>query len=142
MKDNINALDELNKGATMGINAINIVIKYVKDEKFKDALIKQYADYEAVSDKVKSIYKKHSLKKPHETSMKDKMMLASGIKMNTMKDKSNSKIAEILIEGTTMGIIEGRKMLNNKDIDKEIYKLISAFVKIQEECVERLKLYL
>ena len=41
-----------------------------------------------------------------------------------------------------MGIVEGRKMLNNKKIDNEVSKLISAFVKIQEEHVETLKKYL
>lgn len=142
MKKNLNALDELNKGATMGMDAINVVIKYVKDERFKNTLIEEYADYEAVSDKVKSIYKKKASKKPHETSMMNKMMLSCGVKMNTIKDKSNSKLAEILIEGTTMGIVEGRKMLNNKKIDNEVSKLISAFVKIQEEHVETLKKYL
>lgn len=142
MKENLNALDELNKGATMGMDAINVVIKYVKDENFKNVLIEEYANYEAVSDKVKSIYKKHSSKKPHESNVMSKMMLSCGVMMNTMKDKSNSKIAEILIEGTTMGIIEGRKMLNNKDLDKEIHKLISAFVKVQEQHVETLKRYL
>ena len=142
MKENLNALDELNKGVTMGMDAINVIIKYVKDDKFKNVLIEEYADYEVVSDKVKKIYKKHSSKKPHKTNMMSKMMLSSGVKMNTMKDKSNSKLAEILIEGTTMGIVEGRKMLNNKKIDNEVSKLISAFVKIQEEHVETLKKYL
>ena len=142
MKENLNALDELNKGATMGMDAINVVIKYVKDEKLKNELIEEYANYEAVSDKVKSIYKKHSSKNPHEPNVMDKMMLSCGVKMNTMKDKSNSKVAEILIEGTTMGIVEGRKMLNNKELDKEVHKLISAFVKVQEQHVETLKKYL
>ena len=142
MKENLNALDELNKGCTMGTLSLNIILKYVKDDNLKEELIKQYANYDAVSDKIKSIYKKHSMKKPHEINIMSKIMVSSSIMMKLMKDNSNSKIAELLIQGTTMGIIEGRKMLNNKKIDKEINKLISAFVKIQEEHVTTLKTYL
>ncbi len=142
MKEEINVLDELNKGATMGMDALKFVLDKVEDKKFKKVLEKQYADYEAVSNKVNELYPKYSTKEPHDTNMLDKMMTWSGVQMNTMKDKSNSKIAELLLQGTNMGIIEGRKLLNNKKMDKEIHKLVSAFVKIQEDCVEVLKEYL
>ena len=114
MKENLNALDELNKGCTMGTLALNITLKYVEDSGLKEELIKEYANYDAVSDKVRSIYKKHSTKNPHEVNIMNKIMASFGIKMKLMKDNSNSKIAELLIQGTTMGIIEGRKMLNSQ----------------------------
>ena len=38
MKENINALDEMNKGATMGIDAITFIIEKVEDEEFKEVL--------------------------------------------------------------------------------------------------------
>ena len=65
-----------------------------------------------------------------------------GINMKTFTDKSNSKIAELLLQGTNMGIIEGRKLLNNKDIDGEINSLVQEYVNMQERCVEVLKKYL
>lgn len=142
MIENLNVLDELNKGATMGMDALKFVLDKVEDKKFKKVLEKQYADYEAVSNKVNELYSKYGTKEPHNTNILDKMMTWSGVQMNTMKDKSNSKIAELLLQGTNMGIIEGRKLLNNKKMDKEIHKLVSAFVKIQEDCVEVLKTYL
>jgi hypothetical protein len=46
----------------------------------------------------------------------NKVMTWYGIEMKTMFDKSNSKIAELLLQGTNMGIIEGRKLLNNKGV--------------------------
>lgn len=142
MVENLNVLDELNKGATMGMDALKFVLDKVEDKKFKKVLEKQYADYEAVSNKVNELYSKYSTKEPHDTNMLNKMMTWSGVQMNTMNDKSNSKIAELLLQGTNMGIIEGRKLLNNKKMDKEIHKLVAAFVKIQEDCVEVLKTYL
>ena len=55
---------------------------------------------------------------------------------------SENQIAEMLLQGTNMGIIEGRKLLNNKLLDKKVSKLIEEFVSMQEECVEILKEYL
>ena len=62
--------------------------------------------------------------------------------MKTLTDKSTSKIAELLLEGTNMGIIEGRKLLNHKDVEEEIHSLIQEYVDMQENAVEKLKQFL
>ena len=142
MEENLNVLDELNKGATMGMDAIKFVLDKVEDNDFKAVLEKQYADYEVVSNKAGEIYAKYSSKEPHETNTMNKVMTWYGIQMKTFADNSNSKIAELLLQGTNMGIIEGRRLLNNKKTDEEIHKLLEAFVKMQEQCVEVLKKYL
>ena len=36
MNDNVNALDEINKGATMGMDAINDIKDKISSEKFKN----------------------------------------------------------------------------------------------------------
>ena len=80
---------------------------------------------------------------PNDYKITSKAILWYGIQMNTLKDTSNSKIAELLIQGTNMGIIEGRKLLNhNKNLDKETNKLLNDFVRFQEESVEKLKSFL
>ena len=72
----------------------------------------------------------------------ENVMVWSDIQMLTINDKSTSKIAEMLLQGTNMGIIEGRKMLNNKVLDKKVNDLIEEFVGMQEEYVEVLKSFL
>lgn len=140
--ENINALDELNKGATMGMEAIHFIIDKVEDDNFKSVLDKEYKKYESIAKKISEIYPEYSYKLPHKINAMNKAMTWGGIEMETIMDKSNSKIAELLIKGTDMGIIEGRKLLNNKDIDNKINNLISEFVIMQEESVEILKEYL
>lgn len=142
MEDDKNALDELNKAATMGMDAIKYIIDKVEDKKFKKVLKEQYNQYNKISEEVNKLYEEYSKKNPHETSTMEKAMTWSSIKMQTMNDNSNSKIAEMLLQGTNMGIIEGRKILNNKNLDKKIHKLIEKFVSMQEECVENLKEFL
>ncbi len=143
MEENINALDEISKGASMGIDAISFVLDKVEDNDFKDLLEKQRDKYKNILEKIKSIYKKYNSEdKPHETSTMTKLMTWYGVEMKTLTNHSNSKIAELLIQGTDMGIIEGRKIYNNKKIDKEVLDIVNKFIEMQENSIEELKNYL
>lgn len=141
-ENEVNVLDELNKGACMGMDAISYVLDKVKDNKLKKVLEKQYAEYEQISNKICNIYSDYSEKEPHETNTLDKLMLRYGVGMKTLTDQSNSKISELLLQGTNMGIIEGRKLLNHKETDKEVNSLVQEYVAMQEKAVENLKKFL
>lgn len=141
-KNEVNVLDELNKGACMGQDAIHFIIEKVKDKGLKDELLIQYRKYKSISDRICELYPEYSEKKPHETNTMNKMMTWYGIEMRTMMDESTSKLAELLLQGTNMGIIEGRKLLNHKDTDKQVHKLVQEYVDMQEDAVENLKKFL
>lgn len=141
-KNEINVLDELNKGACMGMDAIHFILDKVEDDHFKQILETQYAQYQSISTKICELYPEYSRKEPHETSAMNKVMTWYGVEMKTMMDQSNSKIAELLLQGTNMGIIEGRKLLNHKNTDNEVHSLVQAYVDMQEEAVEKLKQFL
>lgn len=140
----LNVLDEVNKGATMGMDAIEFISKKVGDENFKNVLDIEYNKYKNISRRVNDLYLNYTSKKePHETSGMNKVMTWWGVQMNTMSDKSNSNLSELLLNGTNMGIIEGRRLLNqNPNINKDIHSLLADFVKMQEDSVEKLKSYL
>lgn len=143
MKENINALDEINKGASMGMDAIHFIIDKIESSEFKDVVDKQYNDYKNISETINEIYNKYNSEdEPHETSVVNKVMTWYGVEMKTLMDKSDSKIAELLLQGTNMGIIEGRRIINNKKLDDEVKDIMSKYVTMQEECVDKLKDYL
>ena len=141
---NVKVLDEVNKGTTMGMDAISYVSDKVSDERFQKILDIEYGKYKKINQRVEEIYPQYiQTKEPQETNVMNKMMTWYGIQMNTMKDKSNSKIAELLLQGTNMGIIEGRRLLNNNpSIDNEVKQILNDFVVMQEDSVETLKKYL
>lgn len=141
-KNEVNVLDELNKGACMGRDAIHFILDKVEDEKLKEELNNQYEKYKSISDRICKLYDNYSEKTPHETSMMNKALTWYGIEMKTLMDDSTSKIAELLLQGTNMGIIEGRKLLNNKDTNEEVNKLVEEYVDMQEDAVEKLKKFL
>lgn len=142
LKDNIDALDEIHKGACMGMDALNDVFPKVGDEDLLGVLKKEYHDYKDIARAIEDLYPEYNNGEPHGTSAMNKMMTKCGIDMNTQKDTSNSKIAELLLNGVNMGIIEGRKALNKKNIDKKVSKIINDYVSMQEKAVEVLKSYL
>lgn len=142
MKEDINALDEIHKGACMGKDAIDFVLDKVKDKNLVKELNREYKDYNAIEEKIDKIYPKYSDSDPHSTSPMTKAMTWSGIEMKTMTDKSTSKITELLLQGVNMGIIEGRKILNNKELNNEVHDIASTYVNMQEKSVEELKKFL
>lgn len=142
MKEDINALDEIHKGACMGQDALAFVMDKVEDDALKKELEREYKLYDEIANEIDDIYSKYDKGEPHTTSTMNKAMTWSGIEMKTMNDKSNSKIAELLLNGVNMGIIEGKKILNNKKLNKEVSIIVSKYVNMQEENVEKLKTFL
>ena len=140
---NVKVLDEVNKGTTMGMDAIHFVSSKVGDERFKKVLNVEYGKYKKISERIDNIYSKYAIKEPHETNKMEILMTWNGINMRTMSDQSNSKISELLMQGTNMGIIEGRRLLNNNpSVDNEVKNILNDFVVMQEDSVETLKKYL
>ncbi len=143
---NLNILDEVNKGATMGMDAISYVSEKVSnDNDFKNVLNTEYNKYEKISQRVNDLYSQYTDKEPHETNAMNKMMTWYGIQMKTMTDDTTSKLSELLMQGTNMGIIEGRRLINqnnNNDIDSDVKNILNDFVVMQEDSVETLKKYL
>lgn len=143
MKEDINALDELNKGALMGAYSINYILEKVEDKKLVKILEGQLKSYKKISNRIEEIYPKYDKEgAPHKVNTMEKMMTYWGIEMKTMKEETTSKIAELLIKGTNMGIIEGRRILNNKKIDKSVHEIAEDFTTLGENYVESLKKYL
>ena len=140
---NLNILDEVNKGATMGMDAISYVSEKVVDNDFKEVLDTEYNKYKDISNRVNNLYDNYSSKEPHKTNAMNKMMTWYGIQMKTMVDDTTSKLSELLMQGTNMGIIEGRRLLNqNQNIEPDVKDILNDFVVMQEDSVETLKKYL
>ena len=143
---NLNILDEVNKGATMGMDAISYVSEKVEDKDFKHVLDVEYNKYEKISERVNNLYSSYTSKEPHETNAMNKMMTWYGIQMKTMTDSTTSKLSELLMQGTNMGIIEGRRLINANDnsssVSPDVKNVLNDFVVMQEDSVETLKKYL
>ncbi len=140
--DEIDLLKEINKNSQTGIDGLNFTLDKVKNEDLKSLLYNEKDEYQNIYDRTKELLEQKN-HKSEETTPMQKMMSWMGIEMNTLINKSNSQIAEILIQGNNMGIIKGRKLLNNMQFDDiQIKNILADFVRLQEKNVEDLKKYL
>ena len=126
----------------MGMDSISTISEKVGDNQFKDDLLFQYDKYNEILNRVNSELKNYD-DFPKELPPMQKTMGYIDIQMSTLTDKSNSHIAEMLIKGTNMGIIEGVKLKNhNPDVEPTISNILEDFIRFQENNVEQLKKYL
>lgn len=140
--ENINALDEIHKGSCMGMDAIDFILDKVEDKNLKKEIENEYKEYEDLKLEIEKVYPNYNDGNPKETTSMNKMMTWSGIEMKTMNDRSTSNIAELLIKGVNMGIIEGRRILNKKEINNEVNDIVSKYTTMQEKNLDNLKKYL
>ena len=141
-ENNINILDELNKGCCMGSDALKIILEKIEEKNFKKVSEDLLEKYEDMIEKINKTYADYSDKEPHETNAMNKAMTWYGIQMRTITDSSSSKLAELLLQGLNMGVIEGKKLLNHNDADKNILDLVKEYVDLQEKYVEKIKEFL
>ena len=135
-------LNEINKGIKMGMDSISSIAEKVTDDQLKDDLQSEYNQYNTILNDVNAELGKYE-EFPKELNPAQKMMGWFDVQISTMTDDSDSKIAEMLIKGTNMGIIEGVKLLNNNpETTPEIKNILTNFIQFQENNVERLKKYL
>lgn len=142
-KINKDTLDELNKGCAMGMDAIRNILDKVEDKTFKKVLEDEFDKYKDVHRRIENKYEDYSREEPTETNAMNKAMTSMMTEMKLMSDHSDSKIAELLMQGTNMGIIEGKKLLNHKEnLDKEVESILKDFIEMQENSVETYKKFL
>ena len=135
-------LNQVNQGIKMGMDSISNVSEKVQDSRLKDELLFQYDKYNEILNEVNDELTNYD-DFPKDLNPMQKAMGWMGVEMNTLTDKSNSKIAELMIQGTNMGIIEGVNLLNhNPDTEQHIKDILNKFIDFQQNNVEQLKKYL
>ena len=138
-------LTYLYQDSDMALNNLTLLINKInkKDNKIKkvvEGLIKAYENY---LEKIK-IYMKDNNYEIKSKPLVSKMVAYMGINMEVMKDNSDSRLADMLIQGLTMGVLNVSKKIDNYkgDVPKEVMDLGKEFKKFQQEGIDYLKKYL
>ena len=139
---NLTILNEINKSAKTGMDSISYVLYKVGDENMRENLTFQYSEYGKIVNRVNTEFDKYG-EIPDEQPITTKMMGWTGVQLNTMTDKSNSHIAEIMIQGGDMGIIKCQKLLNhNPRADQAVKNILNDFITMQKNDIEKMKEFL
>lgn len=133
------------KDAEMGIFTIEQLLTFLeeKDNKIKPLVEDINQQYEEFKNKAKELIEKRETK-TEETGLFAKMGANMHIKKEVEKDNSDSNIADMLIQGISMGTLDMEKKLDTykKEVSSEEYKLGKDFLKFQQKSIEDLKKFL
>lgn len=134
-------LQYIYKTADMGCEGIDAVEKHA-EQKMMDELKRERAEYEHIRGEADTLIR-HAGEEPSGTGMMAKLsaeMMSAG---QMMMDDSRSKIAEMMIQGTTMGIVKTiRHLRDYQGDDEKARKLGQRLLEMQESNVEKMKAYL
>ena len=145
IKSDSEMLAEIYRNTHYALQSISDIMPQVDDEEVKKELVSQHEAYEQFSAKAAMLAKDRNIELKEPNPFKKAMMWGS-IKMNTLTDNSRAHIAEMMIQGTVMGITSLRTSATEAsakaDETDEIIALLNEMIEREEIFEKRWKKYL
>lgn len=143
MNENNELLEYIYQVADMGVKSTKRLINMLnnKDNKIKKIIEDELKEYEKFYKDSEKLLKKNKVE-PKTKGIITDISSYMGMKMEVIKDNSDARIADMLIKGFTMGVLEMEKKIERfKDADKKILNLAKDLKKFQEDNIKFLKEY-
>ena len=137
-------LDAVYKNVKMASDALITLMPKVKDDMLKGDMTRQISEYERFASRAAALLEQEG-GKPEEENLLTRVSAKMGMNMNTMRDSTSTHIAEMLIEGTTMGINDMLKQIRtheNSSASEASLRLAREVCDYEEKLIPALKDYL
>lgn len=133
-KQSEEVLAEVYRNTQLALQSISNLLPQVEDMPTREELTRQHEEYEQISAKATVLAKDRDIELKEPNPLK-KAMMWSSIKMSTLTDNTPSHIAEMMIQGTVMGITALKKSLGelSPEAHEDIRALAEEFLKMEEE---------
>ncbi len=142
MNGNVELLNYIYQNAEMGKTTISQLIGISQDEEYKKLLRSQLQEYTSIYGSTDKKLRELN-KDAKNINAFSKVTTYAMINLKTLVNKSSSHISEMLIQGSTMGIIDLTKKLKEyADADQEIISLANKLLEFEQNNVEECKKYL
>lgn len=142
MNQNSELLNFIYQNSQMGIESLEKLISITTDSEFNNCLSSQLDEYKSINAKAKQ----NLIEKGYDEkgiSAFTKMQSYIMLNFETMMNKTPSHISEMIITGSTMGVIDAIKNIKKyKDAEQSILKLMDDLKKFEERNIEELKSFL
>ena len=134
LKKSEEVLAEIHRNCQLAIQSITDILPEVEDNEVKEELLRQHEEYEKICGKASIIAKDKNIELKNPGPIK-KAMMWSSIKMNTIKDNSRAHIAEMMAQGTVMGITALKSSLSDmsEQADEQIEQLANELLHSEEQ---------
>ena len=133
---------EIQRNAEMAIKAIDTISDKVYDDQLSMQIQRQSSKYAEIKQRACARLLQGNAEPYHTNQLAD-LMLVGGIHYNTLLNTSTGHIAELMIKGSNMGILEMNKILNhNSDAGEQPVALAKELIDFENRNIERLTKYL
>lgn len=142
LKQEINIYKEIQRNTEMAMKAIDTISDKVFDEQLSTQMSKQSLKYAEIRNQAyDKLLEAHA--EPYRSSYMENLMLTGGIQYNTLFNTSTSHIAELMIKGSNMGVLEMNKVLNhNVGAGEQAMGLANKLLEFESKNIDRLTKYL
>lgn len=141
-EQNKKLLEAIGKNVSTAVQSIDTILPEIDDDKFKEYLSKLNDEYNLLLNETQMIAKAQNIDLKLLAPM-EKAKLWTGIKLNSLFDKSTRKFATMMFLGTNMGIPDLIiAICDFKDANSETITLAKKLKEIEEKSDEDIKLYL
>lgn len=138
-KKEIQLLNRMYQDATVGMLAIDKILKKIENETLRKLFAKQYDMYEKFASKCETLAMNYEIE-IKENSFFKKFKQSAMLYFSLWADKTPRHIIEMMITGTVMGIIDTIKAEKDlKTKNEELNAMVVEFKQIQEDFYEKLK---
>ena len=135
-------LNHVYQSTQMGQEGILSVMKHVKEPGLNQALRQQLNEYGKICDTAYLMLKERG-STAEEISPMAKISSQMMTSMKTMADHTSSKVAEMMIQGNTMGMSKSIKYLNSyQNGDPSIRSLTEKLLATEENNIRQMKNFL
>ena len=142
MDETVQLLQDVVRNAKTGQDAVEQLMQKMDEGRMRDELIREKEDY-AVTLRRGEQALSDAGGRQEPVGPLQKAGMWAGLEMETLMDRSDAHIAQIVIQGATMGMIEMTRSLNVYDgADPAARGLASQFVVHQNEAIDRQKAFL
>ena len=136
------ALNVLYQSASMGALGVKNLMDTSKDQNFLSALRDQQQQYLHYEKQAGDMLHNMNEKAEDPGALK-KAMSRMGTVLNTAVDSTTSHLAEMVIQGSTMGITELQSVLNSSPAVSEKTKtLCTSLLQQEQQNIDRMKSFL
>lgn len=138
----LDLLEKTYQNASIGITAIEEVLNKTSNQDLVRDLSNQLKDYHEIANKAREQLVMNGAE-VKEKPVYDRAMMKGNIKMNIWMDPTDSRIAEMVLKGSTMGVTQMTKLLHDKTAaDGTSIQIAKEFIRKEENNIETMKAYL
>ena len=143
-KQTATLLQAIYKNVKMASESLLTLMPKVSDEKLKSDMTVQLSCYEAFASRAAKLLAEEGVK-PVEEGAITKLSAKWGSMLNTMRDSTSTHLAEMIVEGATMGVNDMLKQIReseNTTASESALRLARDVCAYEEKTVEEMRNYL